>query len=246
LLVVDQEDDFAPVARFVADRAAQDAGASIEVIVPATRVRGRPQTEGGELAAARARLSSVLAALDQVGVAGVTGEVVDGDLLIAVEDKLRAGAFDCILGREITYTLGDKERFLRALARALKAHGRLLLTDYVVEPEAGGGPELEAWQRHQQPPPRLWTLAQYAGCLTRLGFDIRVCEDTTVSHRRLIVAGWAQMLDTVDLRSLPKQHLLAIVDEAERWVRTIAALDGGALRAYRFYALVGSGQSAPR
>jgi hypothetical protein len=45
---------------------------------------------------------------------------------------------------------------------------------------------------------------------------------------------------------LPKQHLLAIVDEAERWVRTIAALDGGALRAYRFYALAGSGQSAPR
>jgi hypothetical protein len=140
----------------------------------------------------------------------------------------------------------DKERFLRALARALKAHGQLLLTDYVVEPKDGGGPELEAWQRHQPPPPRLWTLAQYAGCLTRLGFDIRVSEDTTVSHRRLIVAGWAQMLDTVDLRSLPKQHLLAIVDEAERWVRTIAALDGGALRTYRFYALAGNGQSAPR
>src|SRR5690242_15603625 len=97
LLVVDQEDDFAPLALSVADRAAQEAGASFDVIVPATRVRGGPQTEGRELAAARARLSSVLEALDQVGVAGVPGEVVDGDLMIAVENKLRAGTFDQII-----------------------------------------------------------------------------------------------------------------------------------------------------
>ena len=70
LLVIDQRDDFAPVARFVADRAAQETGASFDVIVPATRVRGGPATEGRELAAACARLSSVLAALDQVGVPG--------------------------------------------------------------------------------------------------------------------------------------------------------------------------------
>jgi plastocyanin len=97
LLVVNQEDDFAPVARFVADRAAQETGASFDVIVPATRVRGGPQTEGRELAAARARLSLVLEALGQVGVAEVPGEVVDGDLMIAVENKLRAGTFDGII-----------------------------------------------------------------------------------------------------------------------------------------------------
>jgi hypothetical protein len=41
---------------------------------------------------------------------------------------------------------------------------------------------------------------------------------------------------------MPKQHLLAVVDEAEHWVRTIGALDGGALRTYRIYALAGTGE----
>jgi len=49
------------------------------------------------------------------------------------------------------------------------------------------------------------------------------------------------MIGTVELRSLPKQHLMAVVDEAERWVRTIGALDGGALRIYRIHALAGTG-----
>ncbi len=45
------------------------------------------------------------------------------------------------------------------------------------------------------------------------------------------------MVATIDLPGLPKPHLLTIVNEAERWVRTLAAMDAGALRTYRFYAL---------
>jgi SAM-dependent methyltransferase len=156
--------------------------------------------------------------------------------------ELRAGSFDCVMGRRTTYTLADKERFLRVLVAALKPRGHLLLTDYVLEPKAQAGPELEAWRRQQKRPAQLWTAAQYADCLKRFGCEIRVTEDTSSKLRRMILAGWAQMISTVDLRSMPKQHLLAVVDEAEHWVRTIGALDGGALRTYRIYAFAGTGE----
>lgn len=155
--------------------------------------------------------------------------------------ELRDHSFDCILARQSTYTLADKEPFLKLLVTSLKPRGHLLVTDYVVAPKVGG-PALEAWQRQQRRPAHLWTAAQYEECLTRLGLDSRVTEDTTGKLRQLILSGWAQMINTVDLHDLPKQHLLAIVDEAERWVRTIEAIDGGALRMYRFYALARAGQ----
>jgi hypothetical protein len=119
---------------------------------------------------------------------------------------------------------------------SLKPRGHLLITDFVVQPKVGG-PALEAWLRQQNPPARLWAAAQYEDCLTRLGLDSRVTEDTTSKLRQLILGGWAQMISTIDLHGLPKQHLLTIVDEAERWVRTIEAIDAGSLRMYRFYAL---------
>ncbi len=150
--------------------------------------------------------------------------------------ELRDHSFDCILARQSTYTIEDKAAFLKLLVTSLKPRGHLLITDFVVQPKAGGA-ALEAWLRQQQPPARLWTAAQYDECLTRLGLDSRVTEDTTAKLRQLILAGWAQMISTIDLHALPKQHLLTIVDEAERWVRTIEAIDGGSLRMYRFYAL---------
>ncbi|MGH7123984.1 MAG: methyltransferase domain-containing protein [Stellaceae bacterium] len=154
--------------------------------------------------------------------------------------ELRDRSFDCILARQSTYALADKERLLKLLVTSLKPRGHLLITDYVLAPKAGG-PALEGWRRQQQRPVQLWTAAQYDECLTRLGLDSRVAEDTTDDLRHLILGGWAQMINTIDLPSLPKQHLLAIVDEAERWVRTIEAIDAGALRTYRFYALAAAG-----
>ncbi len=150
--------------------------------------------------------------------------------------ELRAHSFDCILARQSTYRLPEKEQLLKLLLAALKPRGHLLITDYVVQPKVGGS-ALEAWQRQQQRPAHLWTAAQYDACLTRLGLDSRVTEDTTDKLRHLILGGWAQMIATIDLHGLPKQHLLTIVDEAERWVRTIEAIDAGSLRMYRFYAL---------
>jgi SAM-dependent methyltransferase len=154
--------------------------------------------------------------------------------------ELRTGAFDCILGRGATYLVQDKERFMRVLILGLKQRGQLLLTDYVVEPSLAQRPEYTMWASLHPLPPKLWTVQQYTDCFKSLGFDVRITEDITHDLKLQIVLGWDNLVQTVDIKALPRTHKLQIVAEAERWVKTIIALDAGAVKAYRFYALAGS------
>ncbi len=154
--------------------------------------------------------------------------------------ELRTGAFDCILARGATYMVQDKERFMRVLILGLKQRGQLLLTDYVVDPARAQRPELALWASLQPYKASLWTLQQYTDCFKSLGFDVRITEDITHDLKLQIVLGWENLVNTVDIRALPKPHKLQIVTEAERWVKTIIALDAGVVKAYRFYALAGN------
>lgn len=152
--------------------------------------------------------------------------------------ELRANGFDCVLGRAATHAVVEKERLLRVLANGLKQRGQLLLNEFTIDRAAGQRPELAAWMAREMPPPRLWTIDQYADCLGSLGFDVRIIEDLSNAYRAMIIGGWAHMLKAIDLRSMPRQHLVAVVDEAELWMRRIAALESGALRIYKIYALL--------
>jgi SAM-dependent methyltransferase len=154
--------------------------------------------------------------------------------------ELRTGAFDCILARGATYMVQDKERFMRVLILGLKQRGQLLLTDYILDPARAQRPEVAMWTGLQPYRPNLWTLQQYVDCFKSLGFDVRITEDITQDLKLQIVLGWEHLVQTIDIKALPRVHKLQIVTEAEHWVKTIMALDGGAVKAYRFYALAGS------
>ena len=152
--------------------------------------------------------------------------------------ELRPNSFDCVIGRGATYNINEKERLLRVLHQGMKQRSQLLLVEFTVNPTAGERPELAAWKGRETHAPSLWTIAQYTDCLASLGFDIRVCEDVSATFRSMIVAGWAHMLNEVDLKAMAKQHRITIIDEAELWMRRIAALECGALKIFRIYALL--------
>lgn len=158
--------------------------------------------------------------------------------------ELRAGAFDCILGRGATYMVQDKERFLRVLGLGIKPRGQLLLADFVVDPALQDRPEFATWSALQPYPPRPWTVQQYTDCLKSLGFDLRIAEDISEAYKMQIVLGWDRLVRKVKLKALPRLHKLQVVDEAERWVKTIAAVEAGVVKPYRFYALAGSPRAA--
>ncbi len=151
--------------------------------------------------------------------------------------ELRAGGFDCILGRGATYSVVEKERLLRVVFQGLKQRGQFLLNEFTVDPALSDRPELAAWMARESFPPALWTIDQYNDCLTSLGFDIRVVEDVTLDYRNMIAAGWVRMLQEVDLKAMARMHLRTVVDEAELWTLRGAALRSGALRVYRLHAL---------
>ena len=153
--------------------------------------------------------------------------------------ELRAGAFDGILGREATYMVEGKERFLRVLVQSLKPRGRLVLSEFVLEPALAQRRELAAWAALQPHPPSLWSLRQYRDCFLGLGVELRAAEEMTASYKGAIVEGWEQLLQTMNIKSLPRQQRLVVAAEAERWGWTIAALDAGAIRMYRFQAMAG-------
>lgn len=152
--------------------------------------------------------------------------------------ELRHGLYDCVFGRQATYAVTDKERFLRVLVQGLKPRGQLLLTELVIDRDAAGDQELADWMMQQTIPPSLWSLGQYTDCLTSLGFEMRVAEDMTATYRGEILKGWRRLIRRVNLRRLPRGDLSTVVDEAERWMRTILALDSGRLKVYRLYALL--------
>jgi SAM-dependent methyltransferase len=153
--------------------------------------------------------------------------------------ELKTGSFDCIIGRDATYMVRDKERFIRVLILGLKPEGKLLLTDFVVEPSQAQRPELATWVALQPYKPQLWNLQQYVDCLRSLGCDDRGPVDITAELKAQIILGWYKLLQTVAIKQLPRPHQLALLDEAERWVKTIVTLDSGALKAYRFLAVAG-------
>lgn len=153
------------------------------------------------------------------------------------ELEFRKHRFDCILGRLVTFPIRDKERFFRVVFEGLKPGGKLMLTDFVLEPGHGRDRALRGWMAHEPIPPVLWTVQQYEDCLSGLGFDLRISEDNTDSCRHMIVSAWSQMIQEHELQRLSRHDLGVIVDEAEFWAHRIAALERGGLRFVRFFAL---------
>jgi SAM-dependent methyltransferase len=138
--------------------------------------------------------------------------------------------YDCALAREATYTVRDKERFLRVLMQGLKPQGAIVLTDFVLDRSVGGRGQLADWAPLPDYPPFLWTLERYVDCLRSLGFEPFIVAQIGAAYRGMIITGWTRLARLPELRHLPRAHFLPIIDEAERAMRTIEALDNGLLR----------------
>jgi len=151
--------------------------------------------------------------------------------------ELSAARFDCALGREATYAVVEKERFLRVVAQSLRTRGQIVLTDFVLDRSAGERPELDAWHSKRAQRPSLWTAAQYADCFKSVGYGLRRAEDISALYRRQIVAAWINYLRAGEIRGRPAAQVEAVLAEAEACYRTVAALESGALKYYRFEAI---------
>jgi ubiquinone/menaquinone biosynthesis C-methylase UbiE len=145
--------------------------------------------------------------------------------------------FDCAIGREASYAVVEKERFLRVVAQSLRSRGQIVLTDFVLDRSAGERPEFAAWQAKRMERPSLWTAAQYADCFKSVGYGLRRADDISALYRRQITAAWVNYLRSGEIRGQSPVQIEAVLAEAESGFRTVAALESGALKYYRFEAI---------
>ena len=151
--------------------------------------------------------------------------------------ELGSARYDCALGREASYAVVDKERFLRVVAQSLRSRGQIVLTDFALDRSAGERPEFDAWHSKLARRPSLWTAAQYADCFKSVGYGLRRAEDISALYRRQIVAAWIGYLRAGEIRGQPAAQVETVLAEAEACFRTVAALESGALKYYRFEAI---------
>jgi SAM-dependent methyltransferase len=143
---------------------------------------------------------------------------------------LRPGFYDCVMARELVSTLADKEAFFQTVSLGLKSFGQIVITDFVRGNASADDPSLAGWAATQEHKPLLWPAERYAASLTRLGCNVLVTLDKTDIYRSLLLRSWRNFLDHPELPRLRGRRALPLLAEVEYCIRTLAALDSGALR----------------
>jgi SAM-dependent methyltransferase len=161
-----------------------------------------------------------------------TMEVFDPESL-----KLKAKSIDCVFSKEFLFTVKDKMALLRAVEAAMKARGQFLFTDYVLAKPHLRSDALDQWKGYEPKAPYPWAVQDYEEVLAGLHMDIRVTEDITAAHHKLVTQGWANYITSAQRGGIKNGMAPALVDEVELWTRRIQAMEAGDLKVARIYAL---------
>lgn len=151
----------------------------------------------------------------------------------------RDGTSDCILSNETLFLVQDKDKLLVQLERSLKVRGQIVVTDFVrADDVAEADPRLGGLAGQDGAPTAFWSTADYVRRFRDLKFDLRVNEDMTANYRHMVMEGWVNFTQgggekSANARAFPE----ALVAEVELWTRRLAAIDSGALKVMRFYAI---------
>ena len=145
---------------------------------------------------------------------------------------LRGNFFLGALVREVLSTVDEKEEFLYRIIRALKTEGQLVVTDLIFDDDPDS-PELAAWLDAEPERHIPASVNRVRNAFSKNNMVVRTSEDESAEYRRMVIAGWVQLLDRLD-SSLAPSLAEALVREAELWARRIAAIDAGVLHYYRF------------
>ena len=70
------------------------------------------------------------------------------------------------------------------------------------------------------------------------GFDVRTAEDVTDTYCSQVLEAWDTLTTTLPQSAKTEEFKFVVIDEGEKWMRRLAALNTGDLRVYRFYAML--------
>lgn len=143
---------------------------------------------------------------------------------------------DAVFSKDMFYTIKDKSTLFDRIEAILKPRGQVLVTDYIVEPEARNSKVIKAWSDREPLEPNLWTLQGALDAFAQCNLDLRVHEDITEQHRNHIVLSIKALMEHLERHHMDKDTKVNVIDEVETWAQRVTALHSG-LKCYRFYAL---------
>jgi SAM-dependent methyltransferase len=148
--------------------------------------------------------------------------------------ELKASSFEAVFADDLFYMVPDKERLLQAVHNGLKPKGHFLFTDLLIEGD-GENEALRKWIGRSEPKAQPWSVDQMKERLETIGFDVRIAEDYTPTYRGQILSAFAELVDKLQRRAIPKHIRPRVFEEAELWALRMDAIDKGGLKAYRFH-----------
>ena len=152
------------------------------------------------------------------------------------ENLKYAKRVDAVFAKEVFFTIKDKSTLFDRIEGLLKPRGQILITDYIIEPEARNSKAVKAWADREPLEPNLWTLQGALDAFAQCNLDLRVHEDITEPHRNHIVASIKSLMEHLEKHHMDKDTKVNVIDEVETWAQRVTALHSG-LKCYRFYAL---------
>jgi cyclopropane fatty-acyl-phospholipid synthase-like methyltransferase len=147
----------------------------------------------------------------------------------------RQGGYDCVLSKETLYKFDQREVILARLENNLKTRGQLTIADYLRGDKTSPDDPLLKAAFGNTPP--LWTKVEYEKRFTELKFDLRVSEDITDKYRAMALEALDQVTREREGKSVIRTFPEDFLKEVESWGRRIAAMEGGALKVFRFYGI---------
>lgn len=153
------------------------------------------------------------------------------------EFELRSRRYNAIYSRERLFTVANKDRVLDQMVVGLKARGQILITDFMVAPDAASIDATATLGRNGEPP-HLWSMRQYRSALERRGFKILLAQDITREYVELIHAAWSNVPGIIRRENIDRRHVDLIVEEGEMWLERSRALENGDLIVGRIHAQI--------
>lgn len=143
---------------------------------------------------------------------------------------------DAVFAKEAFFTIRDKTTLFDRIEALLKPRGQMMITDYVIDPEARNSKAILSWADREPLEPHLWTLQGALDAFAQCNLDLRVHEDITEPHRNHIVGSIKALMEHLEKHHMDKDTKVNVIDEVEAWAQRVTALHSG-LKCYRFYGI---------
>ncbi|WP_152415454.1 class I SAM-dependent methyltransferase [Caenispirillum salinarum] len=152
--------------------------------------------------------------------------------------KVRPNGFDVVFSRLGLHRLPDKEKTIEQMCAGVKPAGHLLLIEFMPgdKPDPGA---LEHWAENEPSRPHLIPGPRLAELIRAEDMDLRVVQDVSPDYRKMVMQGFATLMAGLKKKHLQEDRELgvALMREAEIWMRRLALMDSGVLKIVRFHAI---------